>query len=85
MTALIDADRIDTMQKFVRKIFVEAAATANMDTLTIKAAVDAADDWCDTNAAAFNTALPTTFKNTATLAQKSLLLAYVVMKRGGIL
>ena len=45
------------------------------------AAVDAADDWANSNAASFNTALPTAFKNNATAGQKALLLAVVVLAR----
>lgn len=85
MTVLIDADRLDAARKLIQKMFIEAATTANMDTVAIKAAVDATDDWCEANAASFNTALPATFKTTATLPQKALLLAYVAMKRGGII
>ena len=47
----------------------------------LQAAVDAADDWANTNAASYNTALPTAFKNNATAAQKALLLAVVVLAR----
>lgn len=83
--ALTDDDRFDAARQLIDKMFVQLAQTASMDLTAIKAAVDAADAWCDSNAASFNTALPATFKNTATLSQKSLLLAFVVMKRGGVI
>jgi hypothetical protein len=51
----------------------------------LAAAVNATDDWIDTNQAAFNTALPANFKNNATLTQKTLLFCYVAMRRAGIL
>lgn len=51
----------------------------------LKAAVDAADDWCDANASSFNTALPQPFRGTANASQKNLLLAYVCMRRAGVL
>ena len=46
-----------------------------------RAAVDAADIWANSNAASFNSALPTTARNNLTAAQKALLLMFVVSKR----
>lgn len=51
----------------------------------LKAAVDATDDWIDANAASFNTALPQPFRGAATTAQKAYLLAFVTMRRSGLL
>lgn len=45
------------------------------------AAVGAADDWADANAAAFNSALPVAARNALTAAQKARLLSAVVLKR----
>lgn len=47
----------------------------------LRAAVDAADSWAQSNAASFNSALPATARNNLTASQKALLLAYVIMKR----
>lgn len=47
----------------------------------IQAAINAADDWANTNAASFNTALPVAFRTNATATQKALLLACVVLAR----
>jgi hypothetical protein len=47
----------------------------------IQAAVNAADDWADSNATSYNSALPTAFRTNATAAQKALLLAVVVLAR----
>ena len=47
----------------------------------IQEAVNAADDWANTNAASFNTALPVAFRTNATATQKALLLACVVLAR----
>lgn len=85
MAVLSDSDRQLVTRDWVRKIFVELGNTANMDHSTIKAAVDAADQWADDNAAAFNAALPVAFRTTATTAQKTLLLSYVILKRAGII
>jgi hypothetical protein len=51
----------------------------------IKAAVDAIDDYIDTNAATMNAALPQPFRTIATLEQKARLFAYVALRRGGLL
>ena len=51
----------------------------------VLAAVNAVDDWAEANAAAYNAALPLPFRTTATASQKALLLAYVCMRRSGIL
>lgn len=57
----------------------------NVDKIELRAAIDATDAWIDANAAAFNTALPTVFRNNANLVQKTLLFCYVAMRRAGIL
>jgi hypothetical protein len=49
----------------------------------LAAAIAAADSWADTNAAAYNSALPVAFRNAATAGQKSMLLAYVLARRWG--
>lgn len=50
----------------------------------LKAAAEAADAWCDTNAASYNTALPQPFRGAASSPEKSLLLAYVCLRRAGL-
>lgn len=60
-----------------------AASALGVTKAQLRAAIDAADQWCDDNAASFNTALPTTFRNAATAAQKNLLLTYVLRRRNG--
>jgi hypothetical protein len=47
----------------------------------LRAAVDAADAWCNSNAAAFNSALPTPARTILTSAQKARLLAWVALHR----
>lgn len=82
---LIDADRKIAAREWIRFAFERLDQTATLDANTIKAAIDAVDDWADANAASFNATLPVAFRNTATAAQKALLLAYVCMKRSGVL
>ena len=51
----------------------------------LRAAIDATDTWIDTNAAAFNSALPAPFRTGATQTQKTILFCWVAMRRAGIL
>lgn len=83
--ALIDADRQDAARRWARRAFGELSQTASVDHDQVKAAVDAVDDWCEANQASFLAALPLGFKNGSTAAQKALLLAFVVMKRAGVI
>lgn len=52
-----------------------------VDKADLRAAVNAADDWANSNATSYNNALPTAFKNNATAGQKALLLAIVCLAR----
>lgn len=79
--ALTDEQRKQGARRWTQKVFVEQGETAMLDTNNIKAAFDAADTWVEANQASFNQSLPEPFKSTATLQQKSVLMAYVVMKR----
>ena len=47
----------------------------------LQAAVNAADDWADANAASFNTAIPQPARGALTAAQKALILAVVALAR----
>ena len=50
----------------------------------VQAVVDATDAWIDTNAAAFNAALPEPGKSGLTLTQKTIVFCFVALKRAGI-
>lgn len=47
----------------------------------LRAAVNAADDWCDANQASFVAALPEPFKSASTALQKRMLLLFVIAAR----
>jgi hypothetical protein len=47
------------------------------------ALVTAVDDWCDTNASSYNTAIPQPFRTNLTTQQKARLLAIVAVARVG--
>jgi hypothetical protein len=51
----------------------------------LRAAIDAIDDWVETNAGVFNTAVPQPARSALTARQKAALLMYVVEKRFGVL
>jgi hypothetical protein len=51
----------------------------------ISAAVDATDTWIDSNQTSFNSALPLPFRTSATLVQKTIVFAYVALRRAGLL
>lgn len=81
---LNEGDRKTAAREFIRFAFEQLNQTANKPSDVIKAALDASDDWCDANAASYNTALPVAFRNNATVAEKNILLAINCMKRAGI-
>lgn len=80
MALLPDLDRIAIWRHFMRRGSGGGGAFTKTD---LKAAVDAADAWCDSNAAAFNTALPQPFRGAASAQQKTDLLCFVAQRRAG--
>lgn len=69
----------------LQRFFSSQASAVGITKADLRAAVDAVDDWCDTNATSYNTALPQPARGSLTVAQKNLLLAYVCMRRAGVL
>ena len=77
MAVLSDQDRFSVWADWMRK---------NMDNISItkselRAAVDALDDFMNTNAAVINSAIPQPARGSLTTAQKAAILSFVVMKR----
>ena len=81
MAVLSESDRVATWAQWMRDN-LEVTAFGKSD---MRAAVDATDDWIETNQGSFNTALPTAFRNNASLTQKTLVFCYVAMRRAGLL
>lgn len=84
MATLVDADRVRAWRAWMRR----NAETCGFSKTALRAALDAADQWADDNAASFNSALPTgasSFRALASAQQKSILLVYVVLARAGLL
>ena len=82
----LTADEIRQVARhWVRKAFKEPRKVANLDADQIKAALAAIDILMDTSQARFVAALPEPFKSATTAQEKTLGLAYVVMKRAGLI
>lgn len=81
MAELDDTNRNRVWRWFMRHN-TEACSYTKTD---LRAAIDACDTWVESNAAAFNTALPQPFRGQASATQKTLLLCWVAMRRAGIL
>lgn len=77
MAVLSDNDRIDSWAEFMR-LNTEGIGISKAD---LRAAVNAADDWANSNAASFNSALPQPARGSLSSAQKARLLSLVVRKR----
>jgi len=80
MAALSDPVRARLWRKFMEA----GASPPTVLKADVRAAVNAVDDWVDSNASAFNTALPQPFRGAATSAQKALILAYIALERAGV-
>lgn len=68
----------------IQRAWSDARESAGFTRAQLAAAVDAADQWADDNAAAYNSALPAAFRTNASQAQKALLLVYIVARRAGL-
>lgn len=80
MAVLNDTDRFKVLGQIVRDY-----PWPGLNKPDVQAAINAIDDWIETNQSAINNAFPQPFKGTATLQQKALVLAYVTMRRGNLL
>lgn len=81
MAVLSNTIRTQLWRGLMRSWSRQGETLAALTKADLQAAVDAADDWANSNAASFNAALPSAFKNNATAGQKALLLAVVVLAR----
>jgi len=78
MTVLSDENRAIIRSEWMRDDTGEWGAVTKPD---LRAAVNAADDWVNGNAASFNGALPALAQSELTASQKAQLLVHVVHKR----
>lgn len=84
MANLSEPDRAEVTAK-IQRLPAWAAIPCSITKADLKAAVDATDAWIDSNAAAFNLALPLPARTNLSQGQKTLLFCYVALKRAGIL
>ena len=78
MGTLSEAARVEEWEIWMR----ENEDPTPMTRQSVRAAVDAMDDWYDANIASLNAALPAAFRTTATPGQKARMSAQVVVRRG---
>lgn len=81
MAVLSNADRLAIWAEFMRLAENISNGAGALTKAQLRAAVDAVDDWVDTNAAAFNTAIPLPARTSLTARQKASLLVYVTRRR----
>lgn len=85
MAVLSNADRDDCVGRFVRGYFVGLAKLADLDVDEIRTLINDLDIWLDTNQAAANSAITASVRNKASNATKFAALAYVALKRAGVI
>ena len=81
MANLTDPQRVECLKEFVDKLGSLRETIPVLKKSDLRAALDAADAWTNTNTSSYNTALPVAARTNLTASQKALLLAYVIMKR----
>jgi len=80
MAVLPDSDRLRVWRALMRANL----SAPNVLKADLQAAVNATDSWIDSNQASFNSALPATFRNNASVAQKTILFCAVALMRVGV-
>lgn len=81
MAVLTNAQRAAVSADFQRDKSAARETIAGLTKPDIRAAVDAIDDWCDTNAAALNAAIPLPARTALNAQQKLDLFLRVVSRR----
>ena len=77
MAVLSNTDRADVHARWMRDYFGDISISKT----DLRAAIDAADDWANTNAAAYNLALPILSRTNLSSRQKAAILEYVIRRR----
>jgi len=85
MAALSGGDR-DAIERAVQRRLPRDTGEGftSLSVADLRAAIDAVDDWADSNAASFNTAIPQPARGVLSAKQKSWLLLYVVARRAEV-
>lgn len=80
MAVLSDNDRATLWAALMREISA-TGQTVSITKPDLRAAVNAADQWADDNAASFNSAIPQPARSALTAQQKARLLLFVIRRR----
>lgn len=81
MAVLSDPDRAAINAEFQADVSDAREGLGALTKADVRAAVDAADTWANSNATAYNSALPTAARTALSAGQKARLLMYVMRKR----
>ena len=80
MAVLADNDRLALWADLMREMSANGEAVS-ITKADLRAALNAADVWADTNSTSYNTALPQPARGALTARQKARLLAFVIRRR----
>lgn len=81
MAVLSNADRAALWAEFMRDPARLGNGASGLTKAQLRAAIDAADDWADANASAYNLALPQPARGALSAKQKAAILMFVIDKR----
>lgn len=85
MAVLSTVERKGIWARWMQDLSSRLASTGSLTKSELRAAVDATDDWIETNQGSFNTALPAAFASAATAKQKAELFMFVASRKFGVL
>jgi molybdopterin-guanine dinucleotide biosynthesis protein len=80
MAVLADNERLALWADLMREMSA-AGEAVSITKADLRAALNAADAWADSNAASYNTAIPQPARGALTARQKARLLTYVIRRR----
>lgn len=83
--SLTATERAATTLAYVQEAFVEKNAVAVLNSAELRLAVNAVDDWLEANVAGLRAALPAGVRAALSSGQQDQLLAWVMMKRAGVI
>ena len=85
MAVLSDPDRADCAAKYIAQFFVGLRKLADLDTDEVRTLVNDLDVWLNNNTTSANNAITASVRNKASTDTKFAALAYVSLKRAGVL
>jgi len=84
--AVLDSNaRADCAGKFIHAFFAGLRNTADLDSDEVRTLVNDLDTWLDSNQSSANSAITLAVRNKASTATKFAALAYVALKRAGVI